>query len=217
MQVLSVSVGKKRNITIGDKVETTGIYKEAMDEPVVISETGVADDHIDDKRNHGGVDQAVYVYGSVDYVWWSAELGQQLEPGTFGENLTVSDFESAEMTVGDRLYVGDTVVLEVTSPRIPCVTLASRMGDPEFIKRFRDAERPGVYCRVITPGNVQKGDAVRVEQYTGETVTMREMVRVRYDRNASEADLRRQLAAPIAIRARRSLERRLAKMAEVSK
>ena len=43
------------------------------------------------KKHHGGPDQAVYVYGEHDYAWWSEQLGRPLEPGTFGENLTVRE------------------------------------------------------------------------------------------------------------------------------
>ena len=57
-----------------------------------------------DTKNHGGPDQAVYVYGGADYAWWSAELEQELAPGTFGENLTISDLESAPLAIGDRLH-----------------------------------------------------------------------------------------------------------------
>ena len=81
------------------------------------------------------------------------------EPGTFGENLTIAGVETAQALIGDRLAIGD-VLLEVTSPRIPCVTLAARMGDPGFVKRFRAAERPGFYCRVLQEGFVRAGDAV---------------------------------------------------------
>jgi MOSC domain-containing protein YiiM len=87
----------------------------------------------------------VYVYGTPDYAWWSETLGRELAPGTFGENLTVSGLESAGLRIGDRLQIG-TVGCRVTAPRIPCVTLAVRMEDPAFVKRFRQAERPGVYC-----------------------------------------------------------------------
>ena len=102
---------------------------------------GLESDTICDTENHGGVDQAVYVYGVPDYDWWAEALAKPLQPGTFGENLTVSDLESAGLQVGDRLEVG-TVVLEVTSPRVPCVTLAARMEDPTFVKRFRAGGAP---------------------------------------------------------------------------
>jgi MOSC domain-containing protein YiiM len=67
-------------------------------------------------------------------------------PGAFGENLTIGTLESALFRIGDRLHIGE-VILEVTAPRIPCDTFATRMGDPTFIKRFRKAGRPELYCR----------------------------------------------------------------------
>ena len=84
------------------------------------------------------------------------------------------------------------------------------MADPQWVKRFRHAERPGLYCRVLKEGFVEAGEAVWVEKYTGETLSIVEMFRAYYDRNKSEESLHRHLDAPIAIRARRDIERRTA-------
>jgi MOSC domain-containing protein YiiM len=62
---------------------------------------------------------------------------------TFGENLTVSELESAALNIGDLLHIG-AVTLQVTSPCIPCGTLAGRMEIPTFVKQFRFAKRPGL-------------------------------------------------------------------------
>jgi MOSC domain-containing protein YiiM len=153
----------------------------------------------------------VYVYGLRDYAWWSQALGCELAPGTFGENLTIAGLESARFRIGDRLHAG-AAILEVSAPRIPCSTLAARMGDPLFAKRFRYAERPGLYCRVIVEGPVQAGDTVTVEPYTGETLTIAEMFRDSYDSSQDEATIRRHLAAPIAARDRAQQEERLARL-----
>jgi MOSC domain-containing protein YiiM len=59
---------------------------------------------------------------------------------------------------------------------------------------------------------VKAGDPVSVEKYPGETISILEMFRDYYDRNKSEEILRRQLNAPIAIRARRDLEAALRKL-----
>ncbi|MEP7293778.1 MAG: MOSC domain-containing protein, partial [Chloroflexota bacterium] len=147
-------------------------------------------------KNHGGVDQAVYIFGTPDYDGWAQELGRELPPGTFGENLTISELESAMYQIGDRLRVGE-VLLEVTSPRIPCVTLATRMGDPQFVKRFVKAERFGLYCRVIEPGTVQQGDSVSVIRYRGETITALEMFRLFYTQAYTMEIVRKALSAPL--------------------
>ena len=83
------------------------------------------------------------------------------------------------------------------------------MGDPKFVKRYRHAGRPGLYCRVIQEGAAREGDEIRVERYMGETISIAEMFHVHYEKDKSEATLRRQLNAPIAIRSRVSVEQKL--------
>ena len=211
MQLLSVNIGQKRTQQKGSELETTGIYKLPVQEPVEIKTLGIQSDFICDQKNHGGPDQAIYVYGQPDYEWWSMELGVQVEPGTFGENLTVSELESARFNIGDRLHVG-SVTLEVSAPRIPCSTLAARMGDPQFVKKYRRAGRPGLYCRVIQEGLVQTGDEVTLESYKGETISILQMFRDYYDNNKSEKTLQLHLRTPIAIRAREDAVRDLEKL-----
>ena len=113
------------------------------------------------------------------------------------------------LSIGDRLHLAE-VVLEVTSPRIPCVTLAVRMGDPVFAKRFRQAGRPGVYCRVIRAGDVRAGEAVRLEPYHGALLSIAQSFHDAFVREWDEAMIRRHLAAPIAVRDRVALQEQLA-------
>lgn len=201
MQLLSVNIGQTQPIQNGKRTETTGIYKLPVTTSVQLTPLGLAGDAVVDVENHGGVDQAVYLYGAPDYAWWSAQLGYELEPGTFGENLTIGGLASADLNIGDNLHIG-AVTLQVTAARIPCSTLAARMDDPGFVKRFRAAERPGAYCRVLQAGVVQTGAPVTLERYAGETITLVEMFRDFYDPHPSAETIRRHLAAPIAVRAR---------------
>ena len=150
----------------------------------------------------GGADQAIYVYGTLDYDWWSRELGEEIAPGSFGENLSIGGLESTGFAIGDRLLIGDELVLEVSAPRIPCAVLAARMRSAQFVRRFRDAERPGLYCWVIAEGGAERGDAVKVAAYAGERVTALEVFRDTYAPSDDEAVLRRFLSAPLAERAR---------------
>ena len=210
MKLISVNIGEKQTQQKGDELETTGIYKLPTQESVEIKPLGIEKDFICDQKNHGGADQAIYVYGQPDYDWWSKELKRELVPGTFGENLTISELESAALDIGDRLYVGD-VILEVTAPRIPCSTLAARMGDMQFVKQYRRAERPGLYCRVIREGKVKAGDEVKVEKYAGASATVGQAFHDYYQKLDKDA-IRRYLDLPIAIRWRDGLEDDLAKL-----
>jgi MOSC domain-containing protein YiiM len=211
MKLLSVNLGQERSLQHKDRVEKTGIFKIPTSEPIWLSSLGLQNDVIISKKHHGGPDQAVYVYGAADYAWWSQELGKELVPGTFGDNLTISELESAQFNIGDYLHIGD-VTLQVTAPRIPCATFAARMEDPQWVKKFRHAERPGLYCRVLKEGFVMAGNPVEVERYTDETLSIQQMFRDYYDRNKDEETLRRHLNAPIAIRSRVELEEELQKM-----
>jgi len=211
MKLISINIGKERQQQRKDYVETTGIYKIPANNPVEIKSLGIDGDAICDVKSHGGVDQALYVYGGADYVWWSQELGKEIGPGTFGDNLTISDLESATFNIGDFLHIGE-VSLQVTAPRIPCSTFATRMDDPQWVKKFRHAERPGLYVRVLTEGTIQAGDPISVEKYTGETVSILQMYRDHYTGNYTEEALRRYLNAPIAIRNRKAFEAELQKI-----
>lgn len=208
MELISINIGHARTQQRRNFIETTGIYKEPVDRPVSVKLSGIEGDLIHDKKYHGGPDQAVYIYGAADYAWWSQELGRDLAPGTFGDNLTISELESAHFQVGDYLHIGD-VTLQVTAPRIPCGTFAARMGDPQWVKKFRRAERPGLYCRVLKEGVLKVGELVRVENYPGETISIVEMYREHSNKHKSEEVLRRHLNAPIAIRARKDLQAQL--------
>ena len=208
MILLSVNLGQERILQRKDRLEKTGIFKIPTPEPVWLSSLGLQNDVIVSKKHHGGPDQAVYVYGMADYAWWAQQLEKELAPGTFGDNLTVTELERAPFNIGDYLHLGD-VTLQVTAPRIPCSTFAARMGDPQWVKKFRHAERPGLYCRVIKQGFVKAGDSVSMENYTGETISILQMFRDYYARNRSEETLRRHLNAPIDIRSRKSMEEEL--------
>ena len=143
MKLTSINIGVEREASATLAV-ATGIYKAPAQGPVEIRTLGIPTDVIVDVKHHGGVDQAIYIYTAEDYAWWSQELGRELPPGVFGENLTIAGLESAPALAGDRLQIGE-VTLEVTCPRMPCRVFAARMGDPHFIERFRAGERPGLY------------------------------------------------------------------------
>jgi MOSC domain-containing protein YiiM len=207
--VESVNVGSPETVVLGTRSVETGIGKIAV-ERAFVGRLGLAGDTVADQKHHGGPDQAVYLYTRADYAWWEEELGRRLEPGTFGENLTLSDL-NREARPGDRLRIGP-VLLELTAPRVPCAVFAHRMADRGWVKRFRDAERPGAYARVLEEGQVSVGDAIEWIPAGKPHPTLVELFRLFYDRSAPAASLRRAMGAPVAIRERRELEKRLQKL-----
>lgn len=211
MRLLSINLGKAELLLGAKDPYLSGIAKRSVEGAVRVCAEGLVGDVVVDARYHGGADQAVYLYGAADYAWWEAELGRPLPPGSFGENLTISDWESAGTSVGDRFFIG-AVTLEITSPRVPCATLSSHMGDSAFLKKFRRAERPGVYCRVIAEGDVRAGDEVRYAPVQGEALGIMELYRDAFSPAKDAATLRRHLASPLAIRLRLPKEAALAQL-----
>lgn len=208
MRIASVNTGRAESIAHGNRTFTTGIRKRPAPGPVRIGPLLVDGDTICDTEHHGGADQVVYAYSLDDYAWWSEQLGRELEPGTFGDNLTIDGLPS-DLNVGDRLLIGD-VLLEATSPRIPCSTLAAQMQDSGFGMAFRKAERPGIYFRVLNEGEVAAGDAVTVVDNPAPVVSIIDLYRLAYERHPSRDRLERYLEAPLAERVRASIEQKLA-------
>jgi len=116
---------------------------------------------------HGGPDKAVYAYAIEETRVWEEELGRELGPGAFGENLTTEGVEVSGALLGERWRVG-TTLLEVVQPRLPCFKLGLRMGDPLFVRRFAQASRPGAYLRIVEEGELGAGDAIAVSRDEGQ-------------------------------------------------
>lgn len=165
-RVLTVNVGK-REPTAHSTTNVTGINKRPVDGAVYISapgdgRSGVGDDFIGDPKNHGGNDQAVYAFQREDLDRWQEIKHRDFPNGAFGENLTTSGIDVNAARIGERWRVGDDVVLEVTSPRIPCRTFRGVISEPRWIKEFTQDARPGTYLKVITPGSIKAGDEIEV-------------------------------------------------------
>lgn len=208
MRVTSINVGREEAIEHGRRTFVTGIRKRPANDAVFIGAEAVAGDTISDIKHHGGADQAVYAYSADDYTWWSENLGREIEPGTFGENLTIEGLPS-DMNVGDRLLIRD-VLLEATAPRIPCNTLAAQMQDSGFGMAFRRAERPGIYFRVLNEGEVAAGDAVTYIENPAPIVSILTLYRLAFDLSPDPEALERYLDAPLAVRMRATVEEKLA-------
>jgi MOSC domain-containing protein YiiM len=169
MKLLSVNVGKPR-LNPWKETKLTGIDKRPVDGPVMVTPprakglgmVGLASDRVYDVGHHGGPDQAVYAYAREDLDFWEARLRRPLRNGMFGENLTTSGLDVNGALIGERWRVGPDVILEVSSPRIPCGTFQGWLAQAGWIKRFTQAARSGAYLRVIEPGEIRAGDVVEI-------------------------------------------------------
>lgn len=212
MHLLSVNVAQPRAHDVAGKPRSTGIFKAPVFGAVRASRLGLEGDFVGDTKHHGGPDQALYLYSAGDYDWWAEELGEVMEPGTFGENLTLSTFGDSEVRIGDRYRIGN-VLLEITAPRIPCGTLAARMSDLQFVKKFREARRPGCYVRVLEEGELRAGDAVERLPTSDDAPTVLDLFEIFYEKVTPPEKLRWALTAPVAQRVRAEYARQLGERA----
>jgi MOSC domain-containing protein YiiM len=103
---------------------------------------------------------AVLAYGADHYPAWRTELSwAELPLGGFGENLSVSGATEESVCIGDVWRAG-TAVLEVSSPRKPCVKISRYWGRPDLLEQVQRSGRTGWYLRVLEEGEVQRGAAV---------------------------------------------------------
>ncbi len=162
MKIISTNIGESRMVNWNGKEVQTGIFKFPVDEPIFLGTEDVEKDNVIDRRYHGGVDKACYLYSADHYNYWQ-NLYPNLEMpcGIFGENLTVEGLHEARVNIGDIFKIGDAVV-QATQPRQPCFKLEFRFNDTRIVRQFIDSGFAGVYVRVIKNGNVKTGDSMEL-------------------------------------------------------
>ncbi len=180
MKIISVNIGKKQTITWRGKQVETGIYKYPVEEPLHLGITDVAGDAVVDRRYHGGVDKACYLFSESHYPYW-----KKLYPalnwqwGMFGENLTVEGMDEANVLIGDIYKIG-TAIVQVTQPRQPCFKLGVRFGSQKVLPEFIEHGHPGVYVRVLKEGKVPKGGQLLLEKRDSESISVKEVFNLLY-------------------------------------
>lgn len=186
---------------LGTRKTRTGIFKHPVGGPVMVDHGGIVGDRVMNRTHHGGPDQALLIDGLAALAAVGAAIGHFLAPGTLGENLVIEGLDTQRAAVGDRLRIG-ALLVELTAPRMPCSTLALRMGDPAVVKRYLQAGLPGLYARVLAPGTITAGDPVTLEPFGGDRMTLAALMQALAGRPAA-AEVARILALPVASRVRK--------------
>lgn len=85
------------------------------------------------------------------------DLGLNVNPGDFAENLTTEGIDLVVLPIGTKLFVGDEVILEVTQIGKECHTrcaIYEQAGDCIMPKE-------GIFARVIKGGEVKIEDEIK--------------------------------------------------------
>lgn len=86
------------------------------------------------------------------------ELGLDVKPGDFAENLTTEGLDLVSLPIGTKLKIGQTAIGEVTQIGKECHTRCAiyyQAGDCVMPKE-------GIFIKVTTEGPVQVGDEIAV-------------------------------------------------------
>jgi ferredoxin-NADP reductase/MOSC domain-containing protein YiiM len=159
-KLLSVNVGRPREVVWDGRVVHTGIWKSPVVGPVMARRLNLDGDGQGDLNGHGGEQRAVMVYQAESYQHWRRELRRSdLAWGTFGENFTVDGLADDQVCIGDRYRIGEAE-FEVTQPRTTCYRVGLRLNEPRMPSLLVAHQRPGFYLRVLHEGLVQAGDTI---------------------------------------------------------
>jgi MOSC domain-containing protein YiiM len=195
MHIVSVNVGRPREVERRGRRVRTSIWKDPVEGSVRVRTLNIDGDAQSDLSVHGGPEKAVYAYPSEHYDYWRRELDIDSLPwGAFGENLTTAGMTESGIAIGDRVRIG-TVELMVTQPRLPCFKLGIRFDRDDMIKRFMSSGRSGFYLAVLREGELAAGDRLEIVSRDPGGVTVAEVARSADD-SLDQRLLERVIAVP---------------------
>jgi len=195
-RVLSINVGRPREVEWEGKTVRTAIWKEAVPGPRMVRRINIDGDDQADRLAHGGEHRAVFVYQIESYRYWERELGRSdFTYGQFGENFTVEGLADDEVCIGDRYRIGGAL-FEVTQPRVTCYRVGIRMDEPAMPSLLVAHHRPGFYLRVLEEGQVQAGEEIVKVADGPERLTVAQVDALLYLPKKSRALLQRTLRVP---------------------
>ena len=132
-----------------------GTRKQAVESGLMREGFGLVDDAHADTATHRQV--SLLAQESIEKM---RQMGLEVGPGDFAENLTTSGIDLPGLPVGTRLRVGGDVLLEVTQIGKECHTRCA------IFQQVGTCVMPleGVFARVIRGGVVRPGDAIEVSR-----------------------------------------------------
>lgn len=173
MKVLATNLGKRKTVEWKGKTLETGIFKSPVSS-IFLGYEDPDNDAVVDRRYHGGVNKAVYVYGVNHYSYWKERFPDlEWDYGMFGENLSIENLDETKLYIGATYKVGEAII-EVSEPREPCVKLGMRFNNAGMVKQFWNTNKCGAYFKVLKPGNVRAGDQLELLEDKPSAVTIAE-------------------------------------------
>ncbi|MGJ8592372.1 MAG: MOSC domain-containing protein [Aquaticitalea sp.] len=171
MRIISTNIAKPTTIIWNDKEVTTGIYKKPTNRPICLGKTDVKGDEVSERKHHGGIFKACYLFSSDHYDYWKKRYPElDWTFGMLGENLTVSGLDETQIYVGDIYKIGGAII-QITQPREPCYKFGVKFGTQKVLKQFIEHGCPGTYASVLKEGYVNVGDELELVKSAKNSLT----------------------------------------------
>lgn len=190
MEVISTNIASPRYLEWKGKIQRTGIFKEPTQQPIFLGKENVVDDEISNRKVHGGIYKACYLFSADHYAYWKKQYPNlSWNYGMLGENLTVKGLDETQLFVGDIYKIGGALV-QITQPREPCATFGAKIGDQGILKKFIRHGRPGTYTRVLEEGEVTVGDKIELVERQDKSITSAQFFELIFAKNKNQEHLK---------------------------
>jgi MOSC domain-containing protein YiiM len=138
--------------------KTKGIKKENIKHGMLKREYGMEGDAHADSGWHRQV--SLLAKESIEKM---RQMGYDVGPGDFAENITCEGIELFSLPIGTRLSVGNEVILEISQIGKECHTGCA------ILKQTGKCIMPkeGVFARVLQGGIVNAGDDIKINKLSG--------------------------------------------------
>lgn len=138
--VLSINVSEKKSVR-----------KKPVDSALLVKDRGIEGD----AHAEGGIRQVSLL--AMESIQKMRELGVNVNPGDFAENITTEGLDLLALPVGTKLSIGEAV-LEVSQHGKVCHTKCN------IYKTVGDCVMPreGIFCKILKGGIVKNGDKIKV-------------------------------------------------------
>lgn len=187
MQIVGLYTGNKR--AIGPKLSPTGIYKMPV-EQVQVNTLGMIGDIQVDKRFHGGPERALHQFSLRSYETLIKRfplLHSTLKIGQLGENINAVNMHEDNVFIGDIYQMG-SVIVQVSSPRIPCWKIDAKLKQPGLSRFILDNQLSGWYYRVVQEGQINQSDTVKLIERSNNNLSIHYFLQLAQNKKLSESE-----------------------------
>lgn len=109
---------------------------------------------------HAGSDRQVSLL-AIESIEKMRRKGLEVNPGDFAENITTESIDLLKLSIGDKVSIGDTVIVEISQIGKECHSRCNiyyTAGDCVMPKE-------GIFARILKGGTITAGDKVEVAEY----------------------------------------------------